>query len=133
MNEVSAKFDKSHGRDCRSFLVMREFVDPLATRTLNTTFNVIWAKEEFLNFRCCEFVIVPNSKVCQGQDALAIGGDFGNTFLLGDHMHSPTCLGGIIRNASNMPKYLVHFGCTVATWEKSRPVVGGGGTSSTDR
>ena len=42
MSEVSAKFDRPHVRDWRSFLVMREFFDPLATRAFNTMLNVIW-------------------------------------------------------------------------------------------
>ena len=81
-SEVSAKFDRPHGWDWRSFLVNREFVDPLATGALNTTFNVVRAKEEFLNFRCFEFVIIPNSKVCWGQDALAVGDDLAVHFFL---------------------------------------------------
>ena len=100
MSDVSTKFDRPHGRDWRSFLVKREFVDPLTMKAYNT----------MLNFRYCEFVIIPNSKVCRGRDTLAIGDDFGSRFLLGDRMHSPTCLGGIKTNASNMPKFHVHFG-----------------------
>ena len=109
MSEVSAKFDKLHGRDWTTFLINREFADPVAPGALNTTFNVVQAKEEFFKFRCFEFVIIPNSKVCRGWDALAIGDNFGSTFFFGDHMHGPTCFGEIISNASNMQKFLVHF------------------------
>ena len=50
-------------------------------------------EKELLDFRCCEFVIVPNSKVCQGRGAFAVKDNFGSAFLFGDHMHGPTCLG----------------------------------------
>jgi hypothetical protein len=66
-------------------------------------------KKKLSNFRGCEFVIVPNSKVCRGRGVFAIGDDFGSIFLLGDRMYIPTCLGGIIKNARNMTKFLVHF------------------------
>ena len=72
--------------------------------------NVIRAKIELLDFGCCEFVIVQNSKVCRGRDGLGVEDDFGSAFLFGDSMHGPTCLGGIVRNASNMPELLVDFG-----------------------
>ena len=72
--------------------------------------NVVREKEDLLDFRCYEFVIVPNSKVCQGRDVLDVGDNFGSAFLLGGHMHGPICIGGIIRNTSNMPEVLVHFG-----------------------
>jgi hypothetical protein len=67
-------------------------------------------KKKHFDFRCCEFVIVPNSKVCQGKGVFGIGDDFGSAFLLGDNMHGPTCIGGIVRNASNMPEFLFDFG-----------------------
>ena len=56
-NEVGTKLDKLHGQDWRSFLVCREFVDPLATWFFDTTFNVVGAKKLF-DFRFCKFVIV---------------------------------------------------------------------------
>jgi hypothetical protein len=46
-SEVGTKLDKPHGRDWRSFLVCREYVDPLATWSFDTTFNVIGAKKNF--------------------------------------------------------------------------------------
>jgi hypothetical protein len=36
-----SKLDMSHGRDRRSFLVSREFVDPLLTWTFDTSLNVV--------------------------------------------------------------------------------------------
>lgn len=89
-------------------------------------------KKKF-NSRYCELEIVPSFKILWGWDVFVVGDNFGNTFFLGDHMHSPTYLGRIIRNTNNMPKFLVHFGfCTAMTWGKSRPIGGGGRTSSTD-
>jgi hypothetical protein len=38
-----------------------------------------WQKK-LLRVRCCEFVIVPNSKVCQGRGALGVEDDFGSAF-----------------------------------------------------
>jgi hypothetical protein len=61
---------------------------------------------------------------------LAIGYDFGSALFLINRTHGPTCLGGIIRNAGNMPEFVLHFGTTV-TWQKSRPIGGGGVTFST--
>ena len=45
-SEVGTNFDRPHGRDWRSFLVCGEFVDPLATGSFDTTFNVVWAKKK---------------------------------------------------------------------------------------
>ena len=50
MNEFSVKFNKPHGRDWRSFLVRRKFVDPLATKTFNTMLDIFWAKKKLLMF-----------------------------------------------------------------------------------
>ena len=66
-------------------------------------------QKKVLDLRCCKFVVVPNSKVCWGQGALGLGANFGNVFCLGDNMHGPICLGGIVRNARNMPIFLVDF------------------------
>jgi hypothetical protein len=44
------------------------------------------------------------------QGALGIGNNFGCAFFLCDSIHGPTCLGRIVRNASNMPEFLVYFG-----------------------
>jgi hypothetical protein len=67
-------------------------------------------QKNLLYFRCCKFVIVPNSNVCRCRGALGVGKNFGSAFILGDNMHGPTRLGGIVRNASNMLELLVHFG-----------------------
>ena len=67
MSEVGTKLDWPHGWDGRSLLVRKEFVDPLATRTFDTMLNVVRAKKKLLDFKSCEFVIVPNFKVCQGR------------------------------------------------------------------
>ena len=88
-------------------MVSRKFVDPLVMRTFDTTLNIVQALKELLNFRCCEFVIVPNSKICQGGGALRVGDDFGSAFILGDCMHGPACLGGIIRDVSNILEFFV--------------------------
>jgi hypothetical protein len=90
-------------------LVSREFVHPLASRTFDTTVNVVGAKKKLLDLRCCEFVVVPNSKVYRCRGALGVGDKFGSAFLLGDSMHGPTFLRGIVRNTSNMPELLLHF------------------------
>ena len=87
MSEVSAKLDRPYERDLRSFLVSKEFINTLAMQALNTTLNVVQAKEKLLNFRCCELVIVPNSKVCRGRGAFVVGGNFDNVVLFRDHMH----------------------------------------------
>jgi hypothetical protein len=42
--------------------------------------------------------------------ALGVGDDFGSAFLLCDHMHGPTYLGGIGKSVSNMLEFFVHFG-----------------------
>ena len=60
-------------------------------------------QKKLLDLRCCKLVIVPNSNVCRGRGVLRVGDDFGSAFLFGDNMHGPTCLGGIVSNASNMP------------------------------
>jgi hypothetical protein len=67
------------------------------------------SRKKLLGFRCCEFVIISNSKVCRGMYALAVRYDFGNAFLLGDSMYGPICLGRTLKNANNMPELLVHF------------------------
>jgi hypothetical protein len=90
-------------------LVSREFVHPFATWTFDTALNVVGAKKELLDLRCCEFVIVPNSKVCWGRGALGVGDDFGSAFLLRNSIHGPACLRWIVRNTSNMPEFLVDF------------------------
>jgi hypothetical protein len=53
---------------------------------------VVGEKNELPGFRCCEFVIVSNSKVCRDRGAVGVGDDFGSAFLLGDNMYGPTCL-----------------------------------------
>jgi hypothetical protein len=112
-------------------LVSREFVDSLATGSFDTTYNVVGAKF-FFDFRCCKFVIVPYSKVCWYMGAFGVGDNFGSAFSLGDSMHGPTCLGGFLRNASNMLELLVHFGFLYNNdTRKSRPIKRGGGTSNT--
>ena len=45
------------------------------------------------------------AKVCWGMGALGVGDDFGNAFFLGDSLHSPTCLGGIVRNGNVRKKH----------------------------
>ena len=131
-SEVGTKFERPHEPDWRSFLVCREFVNPLAVWSLHTTLNVATARKKLLDFRCCKFVIVPNSKVCRCKGAFGVGDDFGSAFLLGDRMHGLTCLGGILRNANNMPDLLVHFGFLYNNdMQNPRPVRGGGGTSVT--
>jgi hypothetical protein len=65
--------------------------------------------------------MVPNYKNCRGQGALAIGNNFGNTFLFGDHMHGLICFGKIIRNVSNMLELLSTLDSyTTMTWEKPK-------------
>jgi hypothetical protein len=66
-------------------------------------------QKKILDLRCCEFIIVPNSKVCRGIGALGVGDNFGSAFLLRDSMHGPACLRGIVRNTSNMLEFLVNF------------------------
>jgi hypothetical protein len=69
---------------------------------------MLLGQKKLLDLRCCEFVLVSNSKVCRCKGAIGVEDDFGSAFILCDSMHRPTCFGGIIRNASNMPKFLVH-------------------------
>ena len=88
---------------------------------LTSTF--VWTKEYFFNFRCCEFVIIPNSNVCRGWGVHAVG----------TRMHDLRCLRGIIWNANNMLEFLVYFGFLYNNdVGKLMPVGGGGGTSNTD-
>ena len=54
--------------------------------------------------------MVPNSNVCRDRGTFADGDDVGSVFFLDDRMHGPTCLGRIIRIASNMPMFFVHCG-----------------------
>jgi hypothetical protein len=61
-------------------------------------------QKKLLDFRCCKFVVFPNSKVCRCRDVLGVGDKFGSAFLLGDNMHGPTYFGAIVKNASNMPE-----------------------------
>ena len=117
-SEVSVKLEMPHGRDWRSILVSKEFVDAEMMQALDTMFNVVRAQEKLPSFRCCEFVIILNSKVCWDKGALAIGDNFGSVFLLGDCMHGPTCLGGIMKNASNMPELLVHYELLYSNYTK---------------
>ena len=111
----------------------REFDDPLATDPLTQRSMLSGQKKNIFHFRCCEFVIIPNSKVCRSLGAFAVGNNFGSAFLLGDCMHGPICFGRIIRNANNMPKLFVHFGFLYnSDVGQSRPVGEGGGTSTID-
>jgi hypothetical protein len=66
--------------------------------------------KKLLDLRCCKLVLVPNSKVSLCRDALGVGDDFGSAFFLCDNMHGLTCFGRIVRDASNMPEFFVHFG-----------------------
>jgi hypothetical protein len=39
-----------------------------------------------------------------------IGDNFGSAFLLGDNIHGPTFIGGIINNTSNMLEFFIYLG-----------------------
>ena len=82
--------------------------DLFVTRaTLKTMLNVVRTKKKLLNYRCCKFVKVPNSKLNRGRGVIAVSDNFGSAFPFGDRTHGPTCLGRTIRNANNMPKHVV--------------------------
>jgi hypothetical protein len=78
--------------------------DPLIQRSMSS------GQKKLLNLRCYEFVIVPNFKVCRCRGPLGVGDDFGSAFFLCDNIYGQPCLGGIVRNASNVPELLVDFG-----------------------
>lgn len=46
-SEVNAKLYRLHRQDWRSFLVMRNFINPFATKAFNTMLNVVWEKKYF--------------------------------------------------------------------------------------
>ena len=109
-SEVGTKLDRHTGEIGGRFWSTENLSthlrrDPLTQRSMSSG-----PKKKLLDLRCCKFVIVPNSKVCRCRGPLGVGDDFGSAFFLGDIMHGPTCIGGIVRNASNMLEFLVDFG-----------------------
>lgn len=63
----------------------------------------------FFDFRGCQFVIGPYSRVCHDKGAIAVGDNFGKLFILGDHLHGPTNPIRIMRIVRNILEFFVYF------------------------
>ena len=90
MPKVGANFHRSDRWDRRPVLLIRERNDPLATRALDTTFDVVGTKEELYGFFTIEVTL--HSGV--GRSAGALVDNSGYAFLLANYHLSPILFSG---------------------------------------
>ena len=88
--EIGSNLDKPDCKDQWPIMVIRELDGLLAMCAFNTLLNVVRVEEELLWLHMIQPIFLPKLRVGSGECAPAIHNHFGNTFLLGDHLYSPT-------------------------------------------
>ena len=76
----------------------------------DTLLDVVKTKEKLLWLHTIQPILFPKSKVDGSRCASIVANNLSDTFLLGDHLHSPTRLGGYMWQATNMPLFVIGHG-----------------------